>query len=831
MPVEYDPIAEPTSHPVAAPPTSPVSSPDRPPARGWRRWGLPVVVAVALGVVCGIAVAAAIHMPRVETLSEFTPGLITQLYDRNGQVFSTFARERRVLLREGEVPEVLRQAIIAAEDQRFLKHGGIDALGVGRAALKNLLRGRRAQGASTLTMQLARELFLTREKKWSRKIEEALLAVELEKRLSKEQILTFYCNLMNLGHGNYGMEAAARDYFNKSVAELTLVEAATLAGIPQRPSAHNPYRHPDLVVKRRNEVLRRMAAEKYITGEQYAAAIREPLLVVQRRPQSELGSYFAEEVRRRLETSYGASSLYDQGLQVRTTLDATLQRAAEEALRDGLLRLDHRRGWRGPLLELAGDLEAHELPSWSGHSPIPGSWYEGVVLAVDRERAQVKVAEQVYTLDREGIAWTGKRAPSDLLERGDVAWFRLELPDQQPAAGEAEAAGQAATPAARLVLEQEPQIEGAVLVIESATGAIRAMVGGWDFQRSKFNRATQARRQVGSAFKPFAYAAALEMGYTPADTLFDAPAVFLGADAKLSYSPRNYYRKYYGILTLRRALELSVNVTSVKLLDLIGVERVIDLARRTGIRSDLPPYPSLALGSADLVPLELAAAYATFANQGVYVEPYLVDSVATADGHVLEQRQVRAQKAMEPQVAYVLTAMLEGVVDRGTAAKARALETDLAGKTGTTDDYSDAWFVGYTPRYTVLTWVGHDVKRPIGRNMTGAEAALPIWLAIVSHGLENGWIAKHETFTPPPGVVEQPVEYYTGFLPGEGAARIVAEAFVAGTQPVRMYEPKWAGVMSLHWAQQRPFYTPKEGERMPEGVEDWDLVREKWATQ
>jgi penicillin-binding protein 1A len=358
------------------------------------------------------------------------------------------------------------------------------------------------------------------------------------------------------------------------------------------------------------------------------------------------------------------------------------------------------------------------------------------------------------------------------------------------------------------------------------------MVGGFAFERSKFNRSTQAQRQVGSGFKPFVFGAALENGFTPADTLFDAPAVFPGADALLSYSPRNYYRQYYGIVTLRRALEQSINVTSVKLLDLVGVERVIDFARRCGIKSALPPYPSLALGAADLVPLELAAAYATFANQGLYVEPYLIERVAARGGAVLEEHLPQARKAMEPAVAYVLGRMLEGVIDRGTGGSAADLALDLAGKTGTTDDFSDAWFIGFTPRYTVLTWVGYDRKRPIGRNMTGAEAALPAWRKIVEDGLQNGWLAKGETFPPaPPGVTLQAVEQATGMLPGPGAERILTETFVAGTEPVKVYEPRWAAIMSLPWLQQRPFYLPREGERLPDQIEDWGLVQRTWAEE
>jgi penicillin-binding protein 1A len=581
--------------------------------------------------------------------------------------------------------------------------------------------------------------------------------------------------------------------------------------MPQRPNAYNPYRNPQLVVRRRDHVLGRMRAEGMITEEEYRDALDTPLLVVKRHREEEdrIAPYFSEEIRRHLEARYGSQRLYDAGLQVRTTLDPAIQRIAERAVKEQLTKLDHRKGWRGAPIHLdEADLESQTLPSWEGDLELaPGPWYEGLVLEVDASGALVKIGDAALPLDRAGVAWTRQQDLRRLLERGDVAWFRLATPEED---GDE----------TRLVLEQEPEIEAAALVLESATGAVRALVGGWDFSRSKFNRATQARRQVGSAFKPFVYGAALENGFTAADTLFDAPVAFLGADNRDSYRPRNYHRRFWGILTLRRALEKSVNVTSVKLLDLVGVERVIDFARRLGVESELPPYPSLALGSADLVPMEVAAAYAAISNHGLYMHPYLVEAVATPEGKALEEHFPQARKAMEPAIAYVLAHVMEGVVDRGTGASLARLDVDLAGKTGTTNEYSDAWFVGFTPRYTILTWVGYDVKRSLGRGMTGSEAALPIWKQIAETGLEEGWIEKGSRFVPPPEVTHLDVEYYTGLLPPPGAAaavRTVREAFVTGTEPTRIYDWQWQTVMQLPWYQQIPFHIPKEGERMPRG--------------
>jgi penicillin-binding protein 1A len=775
------------------------------------------LITVILGVITGIVVAASIRKPEVEEL-DFSPRLITRLFDHQGEVVQSYSREKRVLLAAGDVPQVLENAILAVEDANFHEHGGIDLKGILRAMVTNIRERRLVEGASTITMQLARDLFdLTRQQDIRRKIEEAFLAVELEKKFSKQQILTMYCNQVNLSQGNYGMEAASRNYFGKSVGALTLAEAATLAGIPQRPTYHNPYDRPEAVSLRRNVVLARMLDEKMITREEYRAAADEPLLVVPRRRKAQLGPYFTEEVRRDLISTYGEAELYDRGLGVQTTLHREIQQATEESLREELLRLDKTRGWRalGEPLE-DPNLEQLNLPSWRNREFKPGGeWAEGVVLESGRKTAKVKVADRVFELDRRGIKWTRKSRPEQLLERGDVTWFRLEEGKD------------GADPV--LMLEQEPQVEAAAVVIESETGAIRALVGGWNYQRNEFNRITQARRQVGSAMKPFVYGAALEIGFTAADTLFDGPVVFRGADNKESYSPRNYYRKYEGIMTLRTALERSLNVPAVKLLDMVGIDQVIDFSRRCGLTSELPPYPSLALGAADLTPLELAAAYATIVNQGVYVEPYLIESVSSRSGRRIYEHQPKALKAMEPQVAYILTSILRGVATRGTGAGRLArIEIPTAGKTGTTNSFTDAWFVGFTPRYTLLTWVGFDQKRFLGRGWTGAHAALPIWSGIIERGLEAGWLSKDEEFPVPPGIVEREIEASTGWLASPSAHNVITEVFIEGTEPERRFTPEWERIVQMPWYLQETFYIPKEGERMPAQVHDWGPILEAW---
>jgi penicillin-binding protein 1A len=785
------------------------------PSRRLLRWTWPVLVTLLVGAVTGVAVAAAIHVPKVDSLTDYAPRLVTQLYDKNGNVFATFARERRVMLKETEMPRIMQQAVLASEDANFFQHGGIDALGIARAAVNDFRAHRVVEGASTITMQLARTLFLSRERTWRRKIEEAFVAVELEKNYSKPQILTLYLNLVNLGHGNYGVEAASHYYFDKPAAKLTLPEAAMLAGIIPAPSRYSPYRTPDLVRKQRNRVLRRMLEEKFITPQQYQEASVQPLLVATQQSEELFAPYFAEDIRKDLEASYGATTLYEGGLQVQTTLDPQIQTSAETAMRAGLLKLDHRRGWRGPVATLkAADLDAQQLPTWGQGKPVPGRWYQGIVKASSAQDAKVKIGKEDYTLGAEGIAWTNRRQPNALLKRGDVAWFRFEVPEpKKPKAGEkAKAAGVTPPPEPRLMLEQEPRMEAAAVVLENQTGAVRAMVGGWDFDRNKFNRITQARRQVGSAFKPFVYGAALEAGWTPADTLLDAPTSFIGADGRLSYRPENYYHKHYGIVTLRRALEQSINVPAVKLLDLVGGKRVVDFAHRCGIQTPLPTWPSIALGSADLTPLEMASAFSTIANQGTHIDPHLIEKVTTADGQVLRQHFPATYVATTPAVAYVLGHMMEGVVDHGTAYDVHDLPLDIAGKTGTTDDFSDAWFIGFTPRYTILTWIGYDVKKSLGYNMSGAIAALPMWRKIAEDGLATGWLQKGETFQVPPGVILRDVEYYSGLLAQGG--RIIKEAFVAGTEPNRHFSSQWSTITSLPWYQQKAFYIPKEGEKM-----------------
>ena len=807
--------------------------------RGWCvrhwRWLAPVAVTPVAGVLLGVGVAAVIDLPQVETVAELTPSQITRLSDRDGEPFRSYSVEKRILLAEGEVPDTFTRVLLAAEDRNFYAHGGFDIIGVFRAVVQNWRRGERFSGASTITMQVARMLFLDRAKVWRRKIRETLLAVELEKRLSKQQILTLYCNLTYFGHGNYGVESASRYYFGKPSAELTYGEAATLVAIVPSPSVWTPYLRPEIVRTRRDAILRMLGERGVMTRDEAVEAAATPLNVVTQREPKPVAPYFAEKVRLDLYRSYGQKGLYERGLQVQTTLDQRMQSAAAQALRGGLVRIDRLRGYRGPVARVnEDDLTAADLAEsfggvlarWVGFEPEAGAWAPGVVLQRGRENAEIRIADHRFMLEASGYEWTRRDSPP--LRRGDVAWFELR-PVSDAATGGEEDADQARF---ELELVQEPRIEGAVLLLESATGAVRAMVGGWDYDRSEFNRAFQARRQVGSLFKPLVFGAAFEHGFTPADTLFDAPAVFLGANNQLNYSPRNFYRQYLGIVTLRRALERSINVTSVKLHDIVGAERVVDFAHRTGIRSPLLPYPSLALGAADLTVLEVATSYATIANLGVHVEPYFVERVTTRDGRELDAHVPQASTVVTPEVAFLLTHVLSGVVQRGTAQSARALGlAAVAGKTGTTDGFTDAWFAGFTPRYTLVVWVGYDQQQRIGRNMTGAVAALPIWNEVLRLGIEDGWVDPALTFTRPNQVRLRQVEYHSGLLPSRrrSGQRVIEEAFIVGTEPVLSFDPGTRAVYDLPWYQQRALYgEPKAGENMPEDLFDWTPIMRGW---
>ncbi len=773
-------------------------------------WAL--VIAAVLGALTGWIVAQSLHIPQVDQITAFQPASATRVLAADGSTLATFAIERRIVLKPEEIPNNLKLAIVATEDADFYHHGGVDPAAILRAVLYSIKEGRLGAhgGASTLTQQLARNFFRMHERTLRRKLKEMFLAIDIEKRLSKDQILTLYANLIYLGHGAYGVEAASRLYFGKPAKELTLAEAALIAGMIQNPERRwSPLRNPTGALHRRNYVLDRMRQLGFITPEQCEAAKKAPLGASLHRPHYSTGSFFVETIRQRIEKSYGTDTLYSGGLTVHTTLDPELQRAAERAVHEGLVGLDMSLGYRRPdnivtegLAEKPADWNA---PSWRDLVFEPGAMVHAVVLEVSRRKARLRIADRHAVLGLAGAKWTGTRSLRRILKPGDLVLVRL--PDSLPKDEAADL---------KVTLLQEPAIEGALIAMDNSTGAVRALVGGFDYSRSEFNRAIQAKRQCGSAFKPFVYMTAFQQGFTPADTLLDAPFLLPDAEGNLTYCPKNYYPKYFGITTLRRALEHSYNATAVKLQQLVGGDAVVATARRFGISTPLHPYATLALGALEVRLVDLVQAYAGIANLGEAPEPRFVTEVDDRDGRTLERSYPTLHRAMPPAVSYLMVHVLEGVIKEGTGVRAARLPAHLAGKTGTTDDYTDAWFLGFSPRLTVGVWVGRDLKKSIGKRMTGARAALPIWIRFMNDYLATlDESTRREAFPVPAGVVFTPVDYFTGLRAIPSCPKVILEAFLDGTEPSQSCSDEWHRIIKLPWPFQLPYYTPRPGEPMP----------------
>jgi penicillin-binding protein 1A len=739
-----------------------------------RRAGLIILflIAAILGSVTGVVFAFAGDLPQISALDDYAPSTITRVYGAHGDVVGEFAIQRRVVIKYEDISPTLRNAVLAAEDDTFFQHFGLSIPHIILAAAKDLAERRKAAGASTLTQQLTRKLFLKDEKWWSRKIKEAILAIQIEKRYTKEEIFTMYCNQMYFGHGAYGVEAAAHLYFGKSAKDLNLEEAALIAGILQGNVRQSPYVNMDAALRRRNYTLDRMAEVKFITRQQAEEAKKRPV-VTRGDPSTQsatIAPYFLEEVRKELEGRYGAKQLYENGLTIQTALDLRLQDVANRALDTGLRRIDHMHGFRKArrnVLEERHTIEAFKHPRWERPFAV-NDIVPAVVVDTDATTIHLRAGDTRISIDKKGYAWTRKTNPSQLVARGDLVEAKILTID--PAEHTATAS-----------LDQPPAVEGGVLALDNRTGQITAMVGGYSFDRSKFNRATQAFRQVGSAFKPFVYTAAIDRGYTPTTILEDVPVTFPGGAGSPPYSPQNYDRKFEGPVTLRHALEESRNVPAVRVMDQLGPKQVIAYARRFGLTSPLPPYLSVALGAAEATLLEMTSAYSIFPNQGVRMTPYSVLKVTDREGNVLEENRPEAKDAIRADTAYMLTNLLRGVVQRGTAAKAAALNWPIGGKTGTTDDFSDAWFIGFDPDITLAVWVGYDQKKPLGPGMTGAEAALPIWIEIMKAVIGDRKDAPK--FEPPGNIVFVSVDKGTGMATLDDAPGSIHEAFIAGTQP------------------------------------------------
>ena len=718
-------------------------------------FGLLVLLSAAVGTTAGLLLVYSTDLPQVEELERYRPSSVTELYDGQGRVIGTFALQRRVIAAYEDYPEVLRNALVSIEDKDFYRHSGINMWRIVGAAYRDIESGGKVQGASTLTMQLARNLFLSPDRSFYRKVQEALLAIQIERRFTKPQIFTLYANQIFLGHGAYGYEAASEYYFSKPAKRLRLEEAALLAGLPKAPQYYSPITHPERAIKRRNMVLNAMLEDGKITAAQAAEAKSKPILLNLQKDPNSLAPHFVEEIRRYLEAKYGADQVHTGGLRVYTSLDMDLQKTARQALLDGLAAYERRHGWQGKLLNVISQgqkPDKYEDPDWDEDPEING-YMHALVTQVSASAAEVRFGQRVATLSPADLSWTKlKLKLPDILHAGDIVYVKVLALD---------AGGKS-----RVSLEQDSGAEGALVAIDNATGEIKAMVGGRDFNLSKFNRATQALRQVGSSFKPYVYTAAIDQGGSPDDTILDAPVTFQTPSGP--YSPHNYDDKFEGTITLRRALAQSRNIPALKLADRLGIKTVIDYAHRFGITAQIPAYLPVALGSAEITPLEQTSAFSVFPNDGVRIAPRYITKVTDYEGRILEEDYSDVKDAISSPTARIMTAMLREVVLHGTAVAAAKMPYPLAGKTGTTNDFTDAWFVGFSPTLTCGVWIGYDEKRSLGARETGGHAALPIWMQFMSVALAGKEPGEFPTAAPVNAVVAQKKVDTPDVAPGDG---------------------------------------------------------------
>ena len=725
------------------------------------------VGAVVVAIVLAGAAAAMLYreitsdLPPIDAALQYQPPVTTQMLADDGTVIGEFYSQKRYLVPLERIPQQVRQAFIAAEDDAFYRHKGIDATGIARAMINNLIAGGKVQGGSTITQQVVKSVLLTPQKSYERKLKEMILSIRLEQELPKDQILSLYLNHIYLGSGAYGVAAAAREYFGKDIADVNIAEAAMLAGLPQAPSRYSPYTHWPEAKARQRYVLGRMYEVGFIDRDTRDAALNEPISLASRKGSFQAAPYFVEYVRKLLEERYGRTVLYELGLRVHTTVDLRLQAVAEQSLREGIEALANRlggfrAGFRNMEHEEREVYLRVQAQAFKGmDAPDPAFTYEALVTALRGGSARVQVGPFSGDL---GYPTTGKRPA---LQLNDLIRVRVADGDGP----------------LHFEYDPSPSIEGALLAMDQHTGFVKAMVGGYDFERSNFNRAIQAKRQPGSSFKPLVYAAALDRNFTPASVIVDEPISF--NDNGRIWSPQNYEKKYFGPTSLREALTHSRNVVTVKLADRIGIKYLIDYLPRFGIPGPLPRNLSIALGTTEVTPLELADAYCTFANNGLRPAPIFITEITDQQGQLLEHSEPALAPAIPATTAFQITSMLEDVVKRGTGTKADGLPQPTAGKTGTTNDFGDTWFVGYTPQLLALVWVGFDNKRPIGNKETGGKVAAPIWKAFMEKaiaGLPPG------EFPIPEGLKCVNINPGTGVraAPG-GASRL--ECFRPGTEP------------------------------------------------
>lgn len=744
-----------------------------------------IAVSAALA---GVFLFSSRNLPSVKSVREYTPSLVTRVYSDDNRIIGEFYVEKRVLVPIRTIPLYLKEAVIAVEDDRFYSHKGLDYKGIARAFWVNMIHLDIRQGGSTITQQLARSLFLSPDQNIMRKIKEAILARRIENVLSKDQILELYLNQIYFGRGAYGVQAAAFMYFGKDVRDLTLPECALLAGIIRSPSDYSPYAHPDRSKMRQKVVLKRMLDEGYITEDEYKRAYKRDIFLKKPEKLEELAPYFVEYVRQYAIAKYGAEKLYKGGLNIHTTVDYDLQKAATASVKEGLRALDKRQGYRGA----AAHKSPSEIKEWlegengalSQADLLPGDIVQGIVIKVSNDSATVKAGKLVGDISLEQMSWATKRLSGtgfkkvsfiekatvrDILNVGDVVYVRVVTVKDNSTAS--------------FSLEQEPLVNGALLSIDPMTGYIKAMVGGYDFKKSEFNRSVQSRRQPGSSFKPFVYGAAIDKGFTAATVIEDAPIRYNIPGWDKDWTPGNYDGKFYGPMTLRDALAYSRNVVTIKLTERTGIDNVINFARQMGIKSNLERNLSLALGSSGVSLFELTSAYGVFANQGVRVGPQFIKYITNSSGNILERSTPAEEEALNKQTAYILTSMMEDVIQKGTGKSARVPGRHLAGKTGTTNDFTDAWFVGFVPNLVTGTWVGFDDIRSLGHGETGAIAALPVWTSYMRTALSH--IPPME-FPVPEDITFAKIDPYNGLLASPGLTDFTVEVFKKGTEPTTM---------------------------------------------
>jgi penicillin-binding protein 1A len=722
-------------------------------------YGILFGLAAIAGSLAGLTLVYSVDLPQINDLERYRPSTTTTLLDQKGRPFGSFALERRVIVNYEDFSPVLRSAVISIEDKNFQSHWGINVFRVAGALWHDIASHGRAQGASTLTMQLARNLFLSSERTTARKVQEAYLAIQIERSFTKEQIFTLYGNQIYLGHGMYGFEAASEFYFSKHANELNLTEAALLAGLPKGPVAYSPLLNPEKALKRRNLVLSEMESDKVITKQAAEAAREAPMGLHIAQPEMSAAPWFVEEVRRELEKQFGSEEVHEAGLRVETTLDLDLQQVANHAVLDGLAAYEHRRGWKGTqpnVLAQGTAIEDYKHPDWA-MKISPGDYTHAVVTSVLPLQIRGRVGNMSIVMTPEDWKWTGQAHGDALVKPGDVIYVHL----QETGSGNADKADKADKPgpadlvtvsspqgksgwvmegtARRATLEQDSGAQGSLMVIDNTSGDVLAMVGGRDYAVSQFNRATQSERQTGSSFKPYVYTTAVEAGVKPEDIIVDGPTSFG------SYTPHNYEGDYKGAMTVQNAFAESRNIPALKLAARVGIHKVIDTAHRFGVTSNIPAYLPVALGAVEITLEEQVASYSVFPNDGIRVTPRLLKKVSNADGISLWEQAPAVNEVTSQETARTMMRLLRAVIaPGGTGGAAMALKHPLGGKTGTTSDFTDAWFLGFSPSVTCGVWVGFDSRQSLGEKETGAKAALPIWMTVMKAAIAG---KDHEHFS------------------------------------------------------------------------------------